>query len=95
LDGHGDLKLQYRVPAISEISDWAKCGLLLSHSQGGFWGLARAMGYVDKILRSAKPSDLPVEQATKLLLTINLKTAKELGLTAPPTLIARADEVIE
>jgi putative ABC transport system substrate-binding protein len=51
--------------------------------------------YVDKILRGAKPRDLPVQQATKLLLTINLKTAKELGLTVPPSLIARADEIIE
>jgi putative ABC transport system substrate-binding protein len=90
-----ELALRHRIPAVSEVPSWAKCGFLLTYGQDYTWSVSRAMDYVDKILRGAKPSDLPVEQATKLLLTINLKTAKELGLTVPPSLIARADEVIE
>jgi putative ABC transport system substrate-binding protein len=90
-----ELALRHRIPAVGESLNWAQGGLLLSYGQDSPWTVARGMDYVDKILRGAKPSDLPVEQATKLLLTINLKTAKELGLTVPPSLIARADEVIE
>ena len=73
----------------------AKGGLLLGYGQDILWSVTRGVDYVDKILRGAKPSDLPVEQATKLLLVVNLKTAKELGITIPPSVLARADEVIE
>jgi putative tryptophan/tyrosine transport system substrate-binding protein len=89
------LVLRHRIPAVSAFDTWAKCEFLLIYGQDVSWTHARDAEYIDKILRGAKPSDLPVEQATKLRLTINLKTAKELGLTVPPSLIARADEVIE
>jgi len=89
------LALRHRIPAVSGSSAWAKDGLLLTYAQDPSWSVARGMDYVDKILRGAKPSDLPVEQATKFELLINLKTAKELGLTAPPSLLVRADELIE
>jgi putative ABC transport system substrate-binding protein len=84
-----------RIPAVSEYARWTREGILLTYGQVGPWTGARAIEYVDKILRGAKPSDLPVEQATKLELAINLKTAKALGVTVPPSLLARADEVIE
>jgi putative ABC transport system substrate-binding protein len=72
-----------------------KNGILLSYAQDWLWSVARASEYVDKILRGAKPSDLAVEETPKLELVINLKTAKTLALTVPPSLIARADAVIE
>jgi len=90
------LALRHRIPTVSVSGRWAKGGLLLTYGQeGASWSDARATDYVDKILRGAKPSDLPVEQATRFELVINLKTAKTLGLTVPPSFIARADEVIE
>ena len=90
-----ELALLYRIPTVGTSPQWARGGLLLSYGQDSAWSAARAADYVDKILRGAKPSDLPVEQATKLQLVINLKTAKEFGLTIPPSLLTRADEVIE
>jgi putative tryptophan/tyrosine transport system substrate-binding protein len=89
------LALRHRIPTISSSSQLAKNGLLLGYGQDVFWSVRRASEYVDKILRGTKPSDLPIEQAAKFQLVINLKTAKTLGLTVPPSLLDRADEVIE
>jgi hypothetical protein len=89
------LALHHRIPAVSEYDGWAKCGFLLTYGQDPSWSFARAMDYVEEILRGAKPSDMPVEQATKFDLVVNLKTAKTLGVTVPRSLIARADELIE
>jgi putative ABC transport system substrate-binding protein len=89
------LTLRYRIPTVGTAAGWARSGLLLAYGQNYSWSIARGLEYADKILRGAKPSDLPVEQATKLELVINLKSAKELGLTVPPSLIARAEEVFE
>jgi putative tryptophan/tyrosine transport system substrate-binding protein len=89
------LALRYRLPSLSTQKSAVQAGLLMSYS-ASFAERGRAIaGYVDKILKGAKPADLPVEQPTKFELVINLKTAKALGLTLPATLLARADEVIE
>jgi putative tryptophan/tyrosine transport system substrate-binding protein len=90
-----ELALRHRIPTISASTLFAKAGLLLGYGQDFIWSVTRASEYVDKILRGAKPGDLPVEQANKLMLVINLKTAKTLGLTLPPSVISRADEVVE
>ena len=92
----GQLGLRHRIPTVGQFPAYAKDGFfLLAYGQDYLWTILRAMDFVDKILRGAKPGELPVERATKLQLVINLKTANALGLTVPPSLITRADEVIE
>jgi putative ABC transport system substrate-binding protein len=84
-----------RLPVMSAQVGYTQAGGLMSYSPDVLDMYRRAATYIDKILKGAKPADLPVEQPTKLLLIINLKTAKALGLTIPPALLARADQVIE
>jgi len=90
-----ELALKRRLPVMSQFNRLVEAGGLISYGPdlGDLFG--RAASYVDKLLKGAQPADLPIEQPTKFELAINLKTAKALGLTIPPSLLARADEAIE
>jgi putative ABC transport system substrate-binding protein len=87
--------LKHRMPSIYLIHDYAKAGGLMSYGADVVDNFRRAATYVDKILKGAKPDELPFEQPTRYSLAVNLKTAKALGLTIPQSLLARADEVMQ
>src|SRR5215475_11000514 len=89
-----DLAIKYRLPSMYEASYFVEAGGLMSYASNEAANFKRAAYYVDKILKGAKPADLPVEQPTKFEFVVNLKTAKQIGLTIPPNVLARADKVI-
>jgi putative ABC transport system substrate-binding protein len=89
-----ELEAKHKLPTMHQVSGWVEAGGLISYGAHLPDLYRRAATYVDKILKGAKPADLPVEQPMKFELVINLKTAKQIGLTIPPNVLARADKVI-
>jgi len=90
-----DLAAEHKLPAIYPNTEWIEYGGLMSYGAATPPLYYRAATYVDKVLKGAKPGDLPIEQPTRFELEINLKTARVLGITIPPSILVRADRVIE
>ena len=90
-----ELAIKNRLPAIYPQSEFVEGGGLMTYAASRTDLFRRSAAYVDKILKGAKPADLPVEQPTKFEFIINLKAAKQIGLTIPPNVLARADRVIK
>jgi putative ABC transport system substrate-binding protein len=90
-----DFAIKYRLPSLTEGNESVEAGGLMSYGVNDAETFKRAAYYIDRILKGTKPADLPVEQPTKFELVINLKTAKQIGLTIPPNVLARADRVIK
>jgi putative ABC transport system substrate-binding protein len=90
-----DLEAKHRLPSMHQLRPNAEAGGLMAYGPSTVATWRRAASFVDRILKGAKPADLPVEQPAQYELVINLRTAKALGLTIPPSLLIRADQVIE
>jgi len=89
------LSASHRLPAIHEFKSDVEVGALVSYGVNAATVMRRVAAYVDRILKGAKPAEMPIEQPTQMELSVNLKTAKALGLTIPPSVLARAAHVIQ